>query len=614
MEGQTKAAGRSFGAFLKSDYMKSWPKRFVLMFAAVFTIVFTTVFIGPLDIINTNSTYLTFTAGDLLWTCAWVTLLGSAVLGALLAFIPKGRIQAAVFGVLLGIAVMFYVQALFMDGSITMLDGSGYDWREFGSAGVVNIIIWIAVIVGLGAVSFFLPDIVKTYGYIICAAIIVAQGIALITSWVPADHSTPNYQLDGSEMYTLSSEDNFIIISLDQFNPLIFEEALEEDPTLYDTFKDFVYYDNCSSVYSFTFPSLMFLMTHNYLDTSVPTREAVSNAWHSDLANDFYDMIHDQGYTVNLYMEANYAAISAENMLGKADNVVEAGSLIITPEFFWYVTEMSLYRYVPMMLKNVTYVSTGGIVDLSAYEGVGKLTINYDFYETLLDEGITLTDEKSCYNWYHLQGPHFPYIVSYDGYKVPEDTTTREEQLHGYLVAVGEFLNQMKELGIYDDANIIITADHGYFECFQAVFMVKTAGQTQDEMVTSSAPISQEDISATILYLMGYDEDVYSAYGYDTVNQDGSSTHHDGTTVFDWSDTDTRYRTTRVWGYMTRYPDVDWIGNLDQWDAEANGGTHYNILGEFTYNGDRDTIYDMERNWYYYGISTYNQQLYDSFY
>ena len=612
MQEKNTAEKKSFAAVFQSDYMKNWPKRFLLMLAVCFTAIFTVVFIGPLDIINSNQTYLTFTAGDLLWTCAWVTVLGSVVLAALLAFIPKGHIQGAVFGVLLGITVMLYIQALFMNNSIVVMDGSGYDWHDYASEARMNIIIWIAVIVVLGAVSCLFSDIAKTGGLIICAAIVLAQGVGLVTSWVPEDKDAVNYQLDGSDMFTLSSDENFIIISLDQFNPLLMDEALEEDPTLYDTFKDFIYYDNCSSVYSFTFPSLMYLMTHNYLDTTIPTREAVANAWSSDICQEFYDTLHDDGYNVELYMEANYAAISAENMIGKADNVKEAGDLIITGEFFSYVVEMSAYRYFPMMMKNNVYVSTGGIVDLSSYEGVGKLTINYDFYSTLLDEGLSLTDEKQ-YKWYHLQGPHFPYIVSYDGFEVPEDTTTREEQLHGYLVAVGEFLNQMKELGIYDDANIIITADHGYFECFQAVCMVKPAGQQLDEMEISSAPVSQEDISATILYLLG--EDNYTDYGYSVViNNRGETNDYEGTTVFDWDEGDVRYRTTHVWGYMTSYPEAEWIGNLDQWDAEANGGTHYNVFGVFTYNGDRDTILDMERYWYYYGDATYIQPLYDSFY
>lgn len=87
-----------------------------------------------------------------------------------------------------------------------------------------------------------------------------------------------------------------------------------------------------------------------------------------------------------------------------------------------------------------------------------------------------------------------------------------------------------------------------------------------------------------------------------------------GTTVFDWEEGVNRVRTTSVWGYMRGYPEVAWIGNVDQWDAEANGVDRYNVLGVFNYVGDRDTILQMERDWYYYGTASAILPLYDSFY
>ena len=165
------------------------------------------------------------------------------------------------------------------------------------------------------------------------------------------------------------------------------------------------------------------------------------------------------------------------------------------------------------------------------------------------------------------------------------------------------FLNELKKAGVYDDATIIVSADHGYFECFQTVFMIKLPGQTFDTFTSTSAPVAQEDIMPTILSILGED---YSAYGSDF--------NDEGTTVYDWNEGDYRLRTTRVWGYMSGYPDVEWIGNMDQWDAAANGFERYNVFGVFHYNGDRETILYKERYWYNYGYADEIQPLYDSFY
>ena len=588
--------GKTLPEASSGGYWKGWLRRFLTLLAPAFLICYTVIFFGPLDIVNANQAYLTFSAGSLVPAFGLATVGGTAAIAAVFALIP-GRARGAVMGLLLGIAVMFYLQGSFLNGDVLQkLDGNTFDWRDFRPQAVRNILLWGGVIAALIALGCIFPEQARTVTLIASLAIVAAQTVALVTTWVPEDKSEPNYQLSGEDQFVFSTEDNIILITLDQFNPLIFEEQLEMDPSLKETFKDFLYFDNMSSCYSFTFPSLMYLATHQYFDTSVPTREAVYNAWHSDTAETFFDTLHAHGYKANLFMEANYAALGAENMIGKADNVVEAGRLVVTPLFFEFVLDMSLYRYMPIMLKNPFCVSTGGIVDISTFRGVTKLRINYDFQSSLEDEGITLTDDHNVFNWYHMAGAHFPYVVDYDGYLCDEDETDRTTALHGYLVMLDTFFQYLKDAGVYDDATIIISADHGYFECFQTVGMVKLSGETREEFTTTSAPVAQEDILPTILDVLGED---YSDFG---------------TTFFDWDEDDRRIRCTRVWGYMRQYPEVEWIGNLDQWDAEANGVERYNVFGVFYYDGDRDTILNKERYWYNYGYADRIEPLYDSFY
>lgn len=580
----------------REKYWSAWRKRFLTLLGPAFLMCFTVVFFGPLDIVNANQAYLTFAASDIALAFGLATLAGTVVIAALFALVP-GKWRGVIMGFLLGTAILLYLQGAFLNGDVlAVLDGNSFDWRDVPRQAFVNLAVWVVVLAALMVLGGLFPEQAKTVALIASLAIVAAQAVALATTWVPKDDSKPNYQLSGENEFVFSTDENIIFITLDQFNPLIFEEQLELDPSLRDYFRDFLYYDNMSSCYSFTFPSLMYLGTHEHFDTTVPTREAVYNAWHSESAENFYDALHRHGYTANLYMESNYAALGAENMIGKADNVKEAGRLVVTPLFFEFVLDMSLYRYVPVMLKNIVCVSTGGIVDLSTFQGVTKLRINYDFLSSLEKEGITLTDETNMFQWYHMAGAHFPYFVDWDGYLCPEEESDRVTALHGYLVMVGHFLEYLQEAGVYDDATIIISADHGYFECFQTVGLVKYPGDHREEMEVSSAPVSQEDILPTILDALGED---YSDYG---------------TTFSAWNEGDRRVRTTRVWGYMREFPDVEWIGNLDQWDAEANGVERYNVLGVFHYDGDRDTILNEERFWYNYGVADEILPLTDSFY
>ena len=586
-------------AAVSAPRFQAYLKRFALMAAPVFLLMFTGVFASPLDIVNSNHAYLTFSAGDLFWQLLGLMLAGALVLAALLALVP-GKAFSYVLGLMLGVAVMFYVQGVLLGGDLITLDGSDFMWQSDPEAAYKNLALWAAAAVVCCVLCGLFPNVARTAAVIVCAALCLAQATALVTTWVPKDDSKINYQLDGSEQFVLSENENIIVLTLDQMSPLIFEQVLELDPELEEIFKDFVYYDNMSAAYSFTFPSMCFLLTGQHFDNTVPTREWVYNAWHSDTAEYFYDTLHENGYTARVYVESNYAAIETENMLGKVDNVAEAGDLVVRWRLLQDAIWMSLYRHCPVILKNPFCISTGQIVDVAEYQGVGKVRINYDFYPALQDEGLVVGQTENNFVWHHLQGAHFPYVVGYEGELIwPEAEETQENrlnQLHGYMLALKEYFEQLKELGLYDDATIIVSADHGYFECFQAAFLIKTAGQSFDQMQVSSAPVAQEDVLATILDVIGAD---YSLLGR---------------SVFDIAENEHRERTTSVWGYMRSYPDVPWIGNLDQWDAEANGFERYNVFGVFHYVGDRDDILEEERYWYNYGYADEIWPLYDSFY
>ena len=584
---------------LKNKAGRPWGRRMAAAAVPAFLLMFTVVFFGPLDITNANQHYLTFTAADLFWPLLGLMLAGTLLLSALAALL-RGRAFDVVLGLLLALAVMLWLQGLLPGRDLGTLDGSGFRWQDEPLSAVLNLVIWV-VAAALGIIAALRwPAVFRTAAAILCAALCLAQTAALVTTWEPGDDSGINYQLDGSDQFVLSEDENIVVITLDQVAPDLFEEVLAMDPELEDVFRDFLYYDNMSGSYALTFPSLCALLTGQMYDGSQRAEDYLYEAWHSDTADYFYDTLHENGYSVGLFLEANYAAYTAENMLGKADNVVQAGRLIPSLSLLRSVIRTSLYRYSPEMLKNAMYVSTGGILDMSKYQGVGKLSINYDFYYRLRREGLSTGAEGGRFVWYHTQGAHFPFWVNYDGTArlspAEETAESRLNQLHGYLVAVAEYLEQMKQLGIYDDATIIVSADHGYYQKLQTLFLIKTPGQSFEIMQRSSAPVAQEDVLATILDVLGED---YSLLGR---------------SVFDVAEDETRVRRTLMWGYHSDYPEVPWVGNVGQWDNEANGSERYNVLAIFEYEGDRDDIANEYGRWYYWKEADGILPLTDSFY
>ena len=79
---------------------------------------------------------------------------------------------------------------------------------------------------------------------------------------------------------------------------------------------------------------------------------------------------------------------------------------------------------------------------------------------------------------------------------------------------VYEYLNQLKELDKYEDATIIITADHGQIATYDSevksptitslpIMLVKEKGSSQDSLCVSDAPVSQTEIMPLVMKAVG---------------------------------------------------------------------------------------------------------------
>ena len=292
--------------------VKGWLSRALLAAAPAGLLAFTVVFVGPLDILNSNRAYVPFSAGKLALPLLGATLLVTLALAALLA-LARGRAYKALLGALFGAALMLYLQGLLLNGHLASLDGSAFDWRDDAAGAIGNLAIWIAAVAACAVLSALFFDTARLGVLVLCAAAFVSQSAGLIAAWQPADESL-NYQLDGSRQMELSSRSNFIVITFDQMSPLVFEQAIADDPQMQESLKDFEYFNNMSAEYSLTFPSLCFLMTHERYDTTKPTLDYFDRAWSSDGCERFYDTLHRQNYEVKMCVEANYAAYDAAHM------------------------------------------------------------------------------------------------------------------------------------------------------------------------------------------------------------------------------------------------------------------------------------------------------------
>ena len=94
---------------------------------------------------------------------------------------------------------------------------------------------------------------------------------------------------------------------------------------------------------------------------------------------------------------------------------------------------------------------------------------------------------------------------------VSEGESSLEQQNLGSLKIVSEYLRQLKELGVYENSTIILTADHGTWWSAEnppdetsPILLVKPAGADSSQpVVRSSVPTGHVDLPATLRAAFG---------------------------------------------------------------------------------------------------------------
>lgn len=335
------------------------------------------------------------------------------------------------------------------------------------------------------------------------------------------------YALSGEKLYHLSQSGNVVVFIVDYFANAYMANALKAYPHMLDSFTDFTYYNNCDPRYIGTFPSVCHMLTGVEFDTSLMIGEWFKKAWTSETANYIYDAIHAKGYEFNYYYYLSISSGMKADTLGKVDNLVDTAQPGHAPV-------LPIYSHT-------------------------------DFYDHLLSEGLTVDQTDTKYiQMIHLRGAHAPYTS--DANAKEKEGGSRNENIAGYMKMVSAYIEMMKQNGTYDDATIIVTADHGdKDDNMQVVYFIKEPGVKRDKMATSAAPISHCDFPGTLLEAVGAD---YSQYGQ---------------SIHDFKDGDKRERSCGVVGRdVNSFPLVSCY-------SDPGLGAH-NYFKTFTYTGDYDDM------------------------
>lgn len=492
--------------------------------------------VGPFEIFVGNVREFSFSLSDFYFQIVG-TFLGIFLVLYLSSLVLPQKVSQYVVSFTFACSTLFYLQMMFFNKELISQDGNGMNWDAYKGYSVINLVIWILVLCALTLLPLYAPKKctkIMMYGSVFLSLLQVVALVALVTNYIGLEQEDTHYALAGEEQYKVGKDGNIIVFILDQTPNEVFESAMQDNETMEETFRDFTCYNNAECHYSYTFPSLTHILTGTEVDVTLSPDEWKKTAWETERTKAYYKTLQDRGYGCQFFSEGSAFGVlgSVGYLSDNFENVVKTEPKTDRALLYRIMIKSTLYRYAPYVLKPRLETNSRIFYDASFYPVENGIEYeNVAFYEALKQEGLSYSDTHNLeYKIIHLEGVHGPRTTKADasyteeGLYEDDKEPTPEETSKGLGIILSEYFIQLKQLGVYEDALIIVMADHGVLEVPQPIFYIKLPRQTQEELAVNSAPISYDDFQATILDCLGETKDGY------------------GTSIFDWNEEDRRER------------------------------------------------------------------------
>ncbi len=504
-------------------------KRFVSAMLVTLAFVFSIIVFIPIETYLGNVVDFTFEFSDFWWIIAveGVVLLIAMVITEMLF---KGKAFNFVLAIVLGVTLAGYVQSMFLNGMMDTMTGEVETWT--GTEAIVNLVIWIIVMLVPLAVCLLLNKFwnkVANFGSVL---IVGMQVVALVSMVFTVQSPKIDTRLTTTGLYEVSGEKNVVIFVLDKFDQTYIDRMLKEYPDSMDGLRGFTYYPNATGSYCFTHVAVPYLLSGERIPEYDPTEAQLTEQIDS---SEYFKYIVE--HTGNIGVYTNEFCVKSPSARAEIDNC-ESVDYYLNPSVVSVAgLRSSLYRVLPFKLKQ--YFVYGSDSFNKAVQPINELTVfNNETHRTdatMIDvmqtNGLTVNENYGdvCFRMIHTKGTHEDQQLDFEG-NFTEGVVSIEQTAAGELAMVSEYCAQLNKLGLYEDATIIVTADHGYAPIPQyaaeaahnvnPIMFYKPAGVDYDHgLRTLNTPVSHDDIFATIIKEYGGDS---SSFGkaFDEIAED----------------------------------------------------------------------------------------------
>ena len=453
-----------------------------------FCLAFTLFVFAPADLYLSSAGEFWFSLTDMV---RWLAVFAAAgfFLVTFLAVILPPKFSAAFRAAVYACSFLAWLQGNVLVQDYGTLDGRQIDWPAYTVPCILDAALWIAVTV---LFIFLMLRFRKKFRRILE----IAACVLLITQAISVGVFLIRYQRKEKEEYlylshegefTVSPERNVIVFIPDTVDSTFFDEFIGQYPDVAgEAFADFTFYRDTVAGAARTKYAIPYILTG---DVDRQERKYSDYLKESFAASPLLDELaagnYDSGfYTYEKFMDLTRSDAIHNVVVGSRHPTSDYG---LTRKFMKLVA----FRYAPSALARYFWMYTG---DFDIYKNSTFYTPNDEkYYRNLKKKGLEASAEKPAFRFIHLRGLHPPIRLDENLKQVSASETDETKQTLGLVKLFSRYFKELKKLGVYDDATIIIMADHGSYNHNSKgqapLFMVKFAGSSHP-FETSDLPLS----------------------------------------------------------------------------------------------------------------------------
>ena len=418
-----------------------------------------------ISFVNHNSRIFIF----ILWLIAWI-FLALMLLGVSYGFVLRGD-----YGVM---SHFFFEKSIGIDSKHEIIDG---------------IMIASCFVVALLLLIFKVTKYIIQACKIFLAIVIVNAtfSLAMAVNYTAERDKAQNLVTDKATKKTqildfAKEHNNILVLILDRSDGYVVHDLFKENENLKTSFKGFIDFTNALSTSGLTLPTLTSIIAGKYYTALNINARNINDGLANEIARGYASTLNtfeNAGYAVsstldfptdevhlypllkntntNVFDTTDLQNIYVEKYLGGVKTDEMPVRQLISYGLFrsaTYVIRKGIYR------RGVWLFSKQGVVSMSSLRGVAELNV--------LAKETTIEATKPTFKFIHNSITHNPYGLDSACMINPREIASPQDNVYGVSEGhynsekcawqwVAQILERLQELGVYDNTEIFITADHG---------------------------------------------------------------------------------------------------------------------------------------------------------